>query len=65
MKTEVIKLIIYVFNFFISLMALDSININSIFKKNKIMQARLFYLILAICMSYMISNFIFGFIFIY
>ena len=64
MKIEVVKLIIYVFDFFLSLIALDSININSIFKKNKIMQARLFYLILAISMSYLVSNFIYDFIFI-
>ena len=64
MKIEVVKLIIYVFDFFLSLIALDSININSIFKKNKVMQARLFYLILAISMSYLVSNFIYDFIFI-
>lgn len=65
MKTEIIKLIIYVLSFFVSLIALDSININHIFKKNKVMQARLFYLLLAVSLSYLITNFIYDFIFIY
>ena len=41
--------------------ALDSININQIFKKNKILQARIFYLILALCIIYLLTNFIYDF----
>lgn len=45
----------------IVLWALDSININSIFKKNRYYQARLFYLILTIVISYLLVNFIIDF----
>ncbi len=34
----------------------DSININAIFKKNKIWQARLFYFFLAIALIYLVTN---------
>ncbi len=39
--------------------SLDSININNIFKKNKNLQAKLFYFFLAFCMIYLITNFIY------
>lgn len=39
--------------------SLDSININNIFKKNKIIQAKLFYFFLAFSMIYLITNFIY------
>lgn len=39
--------------------SLDSININNIFKKNKNLQAKLFYFFLAFIMIYLITNFIY------
>lgn len=41
--------------------AMDSLNINQIFKKNKVMQARIFYLLLGLVMIYLITNFIYDF----
>lgn len=38
--------------------AMDSININQIFKKNKILQARVFYFLIGISMIYLVTNFI-------
>ena len=38
--------------------AMDSINISGIFKKNKIIQARVFYFLLGISMTYLITSFI-------
>lgn len=38
--------------------SMDSININQIFKKNKVYQARLFYFFLAISLIYLVTNFI-------
>ena len=38
--------------------SLDSVNINQIFKKNKIIQARVFYFLLGISMIYLVTNFI-------
>jgi len=39
--------------------AMDSININGIFKKNRVIQARIFYFLLGISMIYLVTNFIF------
>jgi uncharacterized integral membrane protein (TIGR02327 family) len=42
---------------------MDSININQIFKKNHAKQAKLFYFLLCLAMTYLITNFIFDFFF--
>lgn len=55
------KFFVYFITTPIVLYALDSININQIFKKNKIMQARIFYLILALCLIYLLTDFIYDF----
>lgn len=39
--------------------ALDSVNINRIFKKNKIFGARLFLFFIAISLIYLVTNFIY------
>jgi len=56
-----IKAIIYCAVVPLVIWALESININSIFKKNRYYQARLCYLILVIALSYLIVNFFFDF----
>ena len=38
--------------------AMESININGIFKKNHVLQARIFYFLLGISMIYLVTNFI-------
>lgn len=53
-----LKIIIYMFSTIITVLALDSININTIFKKNKIYQARLLVLFLAMSLSYLVANFL-------
>lgn len=55
----IIKYSIYALVTIIVIFALDSININGIFKKNKVFQARLFYFLLAISMIYLVTNFIY------
>lgn len=50
-----IYLLVSIFVFF----GIESININGIFKKNKIWQARVFYFLLTICMIQIVSTFIF------
>jgi len=54
-----IKLWLYVFITPIVILAVDSININFIFKKNKVLQARVFYVILTFCLSYLLVNFVY------
>jgi len=56
-----IKAIIYCAVVPLVIWALESININNIFKKNRYYQARLCYLILVIALSYLIVNFFFDF----
>ena len=42
--------------------AMDGININNIFKKNRIYQARVFYIILIFSLTYLVTNFILAFL---
>lgn len=55
------KTILYIVFIPIVLWALDGININQIFKKNRYYQARLCYLILTLIISYLLVNFIIDF----
>lgn len=56
-----VKTILYFVFIPIVLWALDSVNINAIFKKNRYYQARLFYLILTLIISYLLVNFVIDF----
>ena len=56
-----IKSILYLISVPLILFSLDSININAIFKKNKVFQARLFYLFITISISYLVVNFFYDF----
>ncbi len=58
-----IKLIIYIFVIPLVIFAMDSININGIFKKNKIYQARLFYILIVFGLSYLICNFLYDLVY--
>ena len=53
-----VKLILYVVILPLSLFALDSLSIENKFKKNRIYQARLLVLFLAMSMSYLVVNFL-------
>lgn len=44
--------------------ALDSVSIKNIFKKNRIYQARLFYLFLTMALSYLVVQFLYDFMYI-
>ncbi len=57
------KIFIYVIVTIIVVWAMDSVNINQIFKKNRIYQARVFYFLLALSLIYLITNFIYDFFF--
>ena len=52
------KICLYILVTFIVIWSLDSININGIFKKNKIIQASIFYLLLGISIIYLVTNFL-------
>lgn len=52
------KFFLYILVTIAVIWAMDSININQIFKKNKVLQARVFYFFLAISLIYLVTNFI-------
>lgn len=53
------KFFLYVAVTFLVIWTMDSVNINKIFKKDRILQARIFYFLLGISMIYLVTNFIF------
>lgn len=54
-----VKFFLYMFVTILVLWAFESVNINGIFKKNKVYQARLFYFLLGLSMIYLVTNFIY------
>lgn len=52
------KYFLYIFVTIVVVWSLDSVNINQIFKKNKVYQARVFYFLLASSLIYLVTNFI-------
>ncbi len=59
-----IKFFLYLLVIPLVIFAVDSININNIFKKNKFYQAKLLYIILVFSLSYLMVNFLYDFIYI-
>lgn len=58
-----IKFVIYLFIMPIVIYAVDSININNFFKKNKIYQVRIFNVLIIFSLSYLICNFLYDFLY--
>lgn len=54
--------VIYIIVFMIVIWSMDGININSIFKKNRILEAKVFYIILVFSLTYLTSSFIISFL---
>jgi uncharacterized membrane protein YwzB len=59
-----LKFLVYILSAFIVIYSLDSVNMNVIFKKNKVVQARVFYIIVALVLTYLLANFIYDFVYI-
>ena len=57
-----VKLILYILAVPLSIFALDSIKINGIFKVNRIIQARLLYLMVSMSLAYLFANFLYDFV---
>lgn len=58
-----LKLLLYIIVIPLVIFAMDSININGIFKKNKVYQARVFYILFVFCVSYLLCNFIYDLVY--
>lgn len=59
-----IKFILYLFVIPLVIYAMDGINISGIFKKNKVYQARILYMLFVFCLSYLVCNFLYDFLYI-
>lgn len=55
------KVILYIIVAVLVIWALEAVNINSIFKKNRVMQARVIYLLIALAIIYPVTNFLWDF----
>lgn len=55
------KIYLYIFSLIMTIWAMEGINLNKFFKQGRIYQARIIYLIIAICISYLVTNFIYDF----
>ena len=56
-----LKDILYIIFTFVSIWALDSINITNLFKKNKYYASRVLYLMISMALSYLVVNFLYDF----
>ena len=55
------KIIIYIFTLIMTIWSMDGLELNKFFKQSRIYQARLMYLMFAISISYLVTNFIYDF----
>jgi len=58
-----IKFVIYLIVMPLVIYVMDSVNISVIFKKNKVNQARIFYILLVFALSYLVVNFLYDFLY--
>ncbi len=52
------KFFLYIFTTITVIWSMESVNISRIFKKNREIQARVFYFLLALSLIYLITNFL-------
>lgn len=57
----VVKLVLYIITVPLSIWALDSININGLFRVNRVFQARLLYFMTSFGLAYLFTNFLYDF----
>ena len=55
------KVILYIIVSVLVIWSLEAVNINSIFKKNRVVQARVIYLLMALAIIYPVTNFLWDF----
>ena len=58
-----VKFLLYLLVLPLVIYAIDSINFTNIFKKNKIVQARIFYILHIFGLSYLVCSFIYDFLY--
>ena len=55
------KAILYIMVVPFTIWVLDSTQLNNIFKKNKVVQARILYVMISLALSYLVVNFMYDF----
>ncbi len=55
------KAILYIIMVPLTIWVLDGTQLNNIFKKNKIVQARILYVMISLALSYLVVNFMYDF----
>ena len=63
MENIVVKFAVYILSAIIVVWSMDAVNINVIFKKNKVIQARVFYMLLIFIFTYLLASFLYDFIY--
>ena len=63
MENIVVKFAVYILSAIIVVWSMDAVNINVIFKKNKVIQARVFYMLLIFIFTYLLTSFLYDFIY--
>ncbi len=58
-----LKFFVYILSAIIVIWSMDGVNINFIFKKGKIVHARVFYIVIALILTYLLANFIYDFVY--
>ena len=53
------KFFLYILVFFMSIWSCESLNINGIFKKGRVYQARVVYFMIVMSLTYLVTNFIY------
>ena len=56
-----IKVILYLITIPLSIWVLESINLNGLFKRNRITQIKILYLMLSLSLAYLVTNFLVDF----
>lgn len=57
-----IKIIFYIIFLFLTMWSMDGLNLNKLFKQSRVYQARVIYILIAISISYLVTNFMYDFI---
>ena len=57
-----IKIALYIFTLIMTIWSMEGLNLNSLFKQGRVYQARLIYLMIAMSISYLTTNFMYDFI---
>ena len=57
-----VNLLIYIIVLVVVIWVLDGLNLNNLFKQNRVLEARVFYIMLAFSLTYLTSSFIISFL---